>query len=124
MMERKDLALKAAAVLLDKKAIDVRLLDVAEKTVLADYFLIATVRSQPHMRAVLPAIEDALEELGEIPAHTPGPKTAGWRILDYHFMVVHLFLEEEREYYHLERLWEDEGNRVELPQVDQTVDKA
>ncbi len=93
-----------------RKAVDVLLLDVRELTIIADYFVIAAGTSGIHVKAIVDAISEELEDRGVLPQHREGTPEAGWMILDYADTVVHVFHVREREYYDLERLYR--GARV------------
>ena len=83
-------------------------------TIVADYFIIATANSNTHVRALADEVEYQLEEAGIMPDHIEGRST-GWVLLEYAGVVVHVFLEESRNYYNLERLWED-GTKIDVSQ--------
>lgn len=100
------LAQTAAAALEDKKGIDVRVIPVAEQTVLADYFVIATGTSNTHVHALADQVEFRIKEsLNIVPNHIEGYKNNIWQLMDYGSVIVHIFTSEGREYYNLERLW-------------------
>jgi ribosome-associated protein len=104
------LAARAAA---DKQAEDVVILDVHELIVITDHFVICTGGSDRQVKTIVEAIEKALrEELGVKPVRREGEGEATWILLDYVDVVVHVFAEEARDYYDLERLWAD-APRVE-----------
>ncbi|AGB41825.1 iojap-like ribosome-associated protein [Halobacteroides halobius DSM 5150] len=89
-----------------KKAEDLLVLDMREITTLADYFIICSGSSTPHVRAILNAIGDDLEE--EVrPVRKEGTDNNRWIVLDYADVIVHIFHQEEREHYNLEKLWGD-----------------
>ncbi len=90
----------------DKKANDIQVMKTGELTIVADYFVIATANSNTHVRALADEVEYQLEEAGITADHVEGRAT-GWLLLEYQGVVVHIFLEESRNYYNLERLWED-----------------
>jgi ribosome-associated protein len=91
----------------DRKAIDLRVLDLATVSDFTDYFLIMTGSSERQVRAIADAIDERLR-LGKVrPLHTEGYKNGQWILLDYGDFVVHIFDEERRELYSLERLWND-----------------
>ncbi len=91
----------------DKKAIDVRLLDVRRLTSVADYFLLASALSQTQLQAVYDHIADEIKkEFGQHLLHREGVGSAHWTVLDYGGLVVHLFHQNSRGFYDLERLWE------------------
>lgn len=93
-------------ILRDKKGKDVLFLEVAEKTILADYFVIASASSTPHVRALAAEVEEILsKDYGLEPTHREGLESARWILLDYLDFVVHIFHEEERAFYSIEKLW-------------------
>lgn len=98
----------------DKKAADIVLLRTAEVTSMADYFVIASGRSERQVQALSHAIVDALREEGIKPLGVEGQSSARWVLLDYGSVIVHLFAPEEREYYGLERLWSNATQVVRL----------
>lgn len=91
----------------DKKASDIVLLRTSELTTMADYFVIASGRSDRQVQALSRAIVDELRDDGIKPLGIEGMRTARWVLLDYGSVIVHLFAPEEREYYGLERLWSE-----------------
>jgi ribosome-associated protein len=96
-----------AEVLEDKKAKDTEIIDIKELTILADYFIICSGTSTRHVKSLADAVEEKLEELGIFKSNKEGYDSAGWILLDYGDVVVHIFREEERQYYNIERLWSD-----------------
>ncbi len=93
---------------LDKhKAQDIRALDVSEVTSLADCFIIASGTSTTQVRALIDYVETDLQLMDMRPLRTEGYSTALWTVLDYGSVVVHVFLDSSREFYDLERLWQD-----------------
>jgi ribosome-associated protein len=82
-------------------------LDVHEIIVITDLFVICSAATQRQVRAVIDAVEEALRALGTKPIRREGEPDAGWWLLDYFDVVIHVFGEEERAYYDLERLWSD-----------------
>ena len=111
-MTPKELALKAAQILDMKKAEDVKVIEVTEQTIVADYFVLATGTSSTHVKALADDVEYELEQLGVHDGHIEGRAT-GWVLLDYGAVLVHVFDKESRAYYNLERLWTD-ANLVDL----------
>ena len=89
----------------DKKGADIVLLRTAELTTMADYFVIASGRSDRQVQALSQAIVDELRDDGIRPLGVEGQSSARWVLIDYGSVIVHLFAPEEREYYGLERLW-------------------
>ncbi len=103
----REVAARAARAALAKQATDVVVLDVHELIVITDFFVICTASSNRQVKTVIESIEDSIRELGEKPVRREGEDEAGWWLLDYVDVVVHVFGEEERAYYDLERLWRD-----------------
>jgi ribosome-associated protein len=101
----RELALAAAGAALDKKASDVVLLEVAELTSLADFFVLASGRSDTQVRAIAEAVEEALRKLDRRPLAVEGLRHGQWVLLDYGDFVVHVFYAPVRSFYDLERLW-------------------
>ena len=102
-----ELALKAASAATDKKAKDVLVLDIQSLTPMADYFVICSANSGTQVEAVARAVKEKMGELGIACKSTEGLAEARWVLLDFGDLVVHVFRPEEREFYHLERLWGD-----------------
>lgn len=97
----------AVEALKDKKARDIRLLDISEITTLADYFIIATGTSTTHVQSLADEIEEKLEEAGHKLHHKEGFRNGRWILVDYGNIVIHVFHDEERKFYNLERIWVD-----------------
>ncbi len=94
-------------ILEDKKAREVELIPLEGKTTLADYFVIATGGSVPHIRALADELQLQMKtRYGLVPDHVEGYEGGRWILLDYLDIVVHVFHQEDREYYSLEKLWE------------------
>ena len=107
MLSPKDIAFSAANVLDQKNARDVKILKIEELTVLANFFVICTASTTTHIKTLTDELEKKLEEFGEHPIRREGYRSGGWILLDYGCVVVHVFLEELRGFYNLERLWGD-----------------
>ncbi len=90
-----------------KKALDITVLNIGEVSVVADYFIICSSRSQVHARAIADAIEEHLQQHGAGQPRREGFKTAQWLLLDFGSVVIHIFQEEQRRFYNLEHLWGD-----------------
>jgi ribosome-associated protein len=101
------LALMAAEAAEAKKAINIQVLNVSELTVIADYFLICSGSSVTQVKAIARGIEKKLSEEGFYPKKKAGVNEGRWILLDYENFIVHVFHENERKYYELERLWAD-----------------
>jgi len=98
---------RAARAALDKKAIDLTVLDVQSVSSVTDYFLVCSGRSAPHVKTIADAIRTELKDEGMRPLHAEGQAESGWVLLDYGDVLMHVFLEDTRAYYGLERLWGD-----------------
>lgn len=107
MYTPKELALAAAKALDDKKGVDIKLLAVTDVTTLADYFLICTGTSSTHVKTLCDAVEKALDEMGEPALRREGHRSGSWVLLDFGCVVLHVFTDESRQFYDLERLWSD-----------------
>lgn len=106
-MDSRELALFIAQVADDRKAVDVRVLDIRKITLVADYFVIASAPNTVRVRAIAEAIEVRSKERGLKVLHREGYTGLKWILLDYGSVVVHVFHENERKFYDLERLWGD-----------------
>ena len=113
-MEQEMLVKTIAKVLDDKKAIDIRALRVGHLTVITDYMLIASGRNILQTKALAEDVEDKMAELGVPLRSREGQQEGRWIVLDYGTVLVHIFHPEAREYYHLEKLWSDGENEVDL----------
>ena len=102
-----ELAKEAAKILDSKKGIDIQAIGVREVTTLADYFVLCTAGSTTQIKALTDACEEAVEAAGGELHHKEGFRDGGWVLLDFSDVVVHVFLEQERDFYDLERLWAD-----------------
>ena len=107
MMEPKELALKVAKLLDDKKAQDVTVIDIGLKASFADYFIIASGGSERQMSALVDNVEDMLEPLGVFPKSIEGKRTSGWTLMDYGDVVINVMTVDMRQKYNLERIWGD-----------------
>jgi ribosome-associated protein len=96
----------------DKKAEGLKVLYVGEISSITDYFIIATGTSNPHLKALSGAVQDALEETGQESVMSGAGDQSGWVVVDAYDFMVHLFTAETREYFNLEGLWKD-GNLIE-----------
>lgn len=107
MMEPKELSLKVAKLLDDRKAIDVTVIDISTKASFADYFVMASAGSDRQMGALVDNIEDMLEPEGIFPKSIEGKKSSGWILMDYGDVVINVMTAEMREKYNIERIWGD-----------------
>ena len=91
----------------NRRALDVMVLDMRPLMTICDYFVICHGRSQTHAEAICEAVEDHMEQNGLRPNHREGRRGATWTVFDYGSAVGHVFTEAARDFYDLERLWED-----------------
>ncbi len=115
-MTPKEVAAIAAKALDNRKGVDISLLEITDVTTLADYFLICTGTSNTHVKSLCDAVEEALDQAGEPAIRREGHRSGTWVLLDYGCLVVHVFTEETRQFYDLERLWSD-AKRVDLETI-------
>jgi len=111
--ESRELAVAAARAAAAKQASDIAILDVHGLIVITDYFVICSGGTDRQVRTIVEEVERAVRDLGRKPLRREGETESRWVLLDYVDVVVHVFADEEREYYDLERLWRD-APRVEL----------
>lgn len=111
-MESYELARACCKALSDKKAQDILILNVADQTVVCSYMVIASGKSTTQVRALGDALDEALKKQNVQPVRTEGLREGRWGVVDLGDVVVHIFNEESRLFYFLERLW-DSGNNVE-----------
>jgi ribosome-associated protein len=105
--ESKEVAVAAARAAATKQGADIAILDVHELIVITDFFVIASGSSDRQVKTIVDEVEKAVRERGVRPVRREGETENRWVLLDYVDVVVHVFAEEEREYYDLERLWRD-----------------
>ena len=108
-------ALQCAQAALDKKAVDLVVLDVGAFTSIADYLVICTGRSDRQVQAIAQAIDEHLREHGHRPTAIEGMTRGQWVLMDFNDVIVHVFYKPVREFYDLERLWEH-APQVQLPE--------
>jgi ribosome-associated protein len=103
----REMADKAVELLKGKKAKDIRLLDIHELTTISDYFVIASGSSTTQVQAMSDELEEKMDLEGYEIHHKEGFRSGRWILLDYGNIIIHLFHDEERQFYNLERLWVD-----------------
>ncbi|WP_283607188.1 ribosome silencing factor [Faecalispora anaeroviscerum] len=108
-----ELAKRAAVILDNKKADGLNVLGIRELSSLADYFVLATGTSNTHVKALADTLEVQLKDEGLAPDHVEGYRSNSWILLDYGHVVIHVFTAEARQFYDLDRLWQDAEN-IEL----------
>lgn len=109
-MESKELSEKICNILSSKKARDIIVINVKEMTVIADYFVIASASSNTAVKALAEEVDDKLSEIDRPPLRMEGMSEGRWVAMDYGDVIVHIFYEETRKFYQLERLWTDGAN--------------
>jgi ribosome-associated protein len=112
MPEAKEMAALAVAALEDKKALDIKILDISDISTIADYFIIASGSNRNQVQAMADSVDEALGRAGHEVKNTEGYQNANWILMDFGDIIVHLFDEENRLFYDIERIWRD-GKLVE-----------
>lgn len=118
MIESKQLATEIAEFLDKKGATDIQILEVEHLTSIADYFVIATGRNVQFVHTLADDLEDHIAEQDILPRRKEGANGARWIVIDYSSVIVHLFHPDERQYYNIERLWQDGTNQVTFTPLD------
>ncbi len=113
MLTTREVAVAATRALDSKKGMDIKLLKIDRVSSLADYFLICTGTSNTHVKTLCDFAEYTLEQLGEPLIGREGHRGNSWELLDYGCLVIHVFTEEARRFYDLERLWAD-AEKIDL----------
>ena len=98
---------KISKLMLEKKALDIKIIDVRKITTLTDFFIICTSESSPQTRAISDHINKQMRIEGIKVWHIEGYENLDWVLLDYINIVIHIFSKESRDYYDIERLWAD-----------------
>ena len=106
-MTPKELAIIAAKALDEKKGKAISAIEITDLTTLADYFVICTASSSTHVKTLTDAVEAAADDVGEPVLRREGHRSGSWVLLDYGCVIVHVFQDEARKFYDLERLWSD-----------------
>ena len=112
-MNSKEMAKLVCTALEEKKAEDIKVINIEEVSVLADFFIIASGTNRNQVQAMADNVEEILGKEGVNPKQIEGYQTANWVLLDYGDEIVHVFDEENRLFYDLERIWRD-GKSVEV----------
>jgi len=107
MTESKKMAKIVCDALKDKKGEDIRVIEIAGVSVIADYFIIVNGNNDPHVQALVDAAEEALGLAGYEPKAIEGIHNKSWVLMDYGDLVIHVFSKEDRTFYDLERVWRD-----------------
>ena len=109
----KQMAKVAVEALKEKKGYDVKVIDISEISILADYFIIANGSNANQVQAMVDNVEEQMYKAGFDAPTAAGYNNASWILLDYNDVVLHIFDEESRSFYNLERLWRD-GKEVDV----------
>lgn len=116
-MTSKELAKIAYNALDDKKGINISVIDISEISTLADYFIIAGGNNENQVKALADNVEEELYKSGEVtPKHIEGYDNANWILMDFNDIIIHIFNEEDRLFYDLERIWRD-GKQVNIREL-------
>ena len=116
MKTAKEIAIAATKALDSKKGMDIKLLKIARVSSLADYFLICTGTSNTHVKTLCDYAEYEMEQQGEKLLGREGRRGNSWELLDYGSLVIHVFTDEARKFYDLERLWAD-SEQIDLKDI-------
>ena len=115
-MEAKEMAKLAIQALEDKKAEDVKVIDISNISTIADYFIIASGKNRSQIQAMRDNVDETLGRAGISMKQTEGYKNANWILMDYGDIIVHLFDTENRLFYDLERIWRD-GKEMDMSEL-------
>lgn len=113
ILEARERAVKSAALALDKKALDVRVLEIRTLSSIADYLVLASGRSDKQVQAIADSVRQGLKKFGKV-LDIEGEKEGNWVVIDYGDVIVHIFQEELRRRYDLDELW-SAAPEVEIP---------
>lgn len=107
-MDKNILKDKIVEILESKKALDINVIDIEKVTIIADKFVVCTGTSKPHIQTLADELEEKLRDIGVRLLRKEGYENARWVLLDFGSIVVHIFANDERGYYNLDKLWENE----------------
>lgn len=99
-----------------KKGLDIKLIEIGDISSLSDYMVIATGTSSTHVKAIADEVEYQLDNAGISVSHIEGYRSNSWILLDYVDVIVHIFSDEARDFYDLERLWQD-GKEIDISDI-------
>lgn len=111
-MQSKELSQEISKILLNKKGEDIAIINVSDKTIVADYYVLCTGHSMSHVKSLCEHVEEELDKIQLAPLRREGVREGRWAVLDYGDVILHVFNDESRLFYHLERLW-DNGDNIE-----------
>ncbi len=116
MSQARDMASIAVKAIDDKLGKEIKVIDIANVSVVADYFIIASGANKNQVQAIVENVEDELAKAGHHPKQVEGYQTANWILLDYGDIIIHIFDEESRLFYDIERIWRD-GQDVDVQEL-------
>ncbi|MGX8699793.1 ribosome silencing factor [Caproiciproducens sp.] len=111
-----ELAKETVKILDEKKAMDLKVIGIKDISVLADYFVFSTGTSSTHVKSLAEEVEFKLKQLGVSPEHVDGYRSNSWVLLDYGNVMVHIFTADAREFYNLDRLWQD-AEKIDISDI-------
>ncbi len=103
----REMAKTACAALTEKKAEDVKVIDIRKISTIADYFVIASAANVNQLQAMIDSVEEAMHRIGYALDKLEGNRQSSWILMDYKDLIVHIFSREDRLFYDLERIWQD-----------------
>lgn len=112
----KEIALAAIEALEDKKGEEIKIIDISQVSILADYFIIASGNNRNQVQALCDNVEEKLGRMGILKKQTEGYDNGNWILIDYGDIVIHVFDKENRLFYDLERIWRD-GKFIEKEEL-------
>lgn len=115
-MESREMAKIAFNALDDKKGIDITVIDISKISVIADYFIIAGGSNENQVKALADNVTDEFAKVQMSPKHVEGYNNANWILMDFNDIIVHVFNEDDRLFYDLERIWRD-GQVVDVKEI-------
>ena len=115
-MNSNEIAKLAITALEDKKAEDIKVIDISEVSVIADYFIIANGTNRSQIQTLSDHVEEVLGKAGVPLRQVEGYDSANWVLLDFHDVIIHVFDKENRLFYDLERIWRD-GKMIEMAEL-------
>ena len=116
-MNSKEIARMACEALEDKKALEVKIINIEKVSTLADYFIIASGSNRNQVQAMADNVEEILEKAGCECKQIEGYQNANWILMDYKDVIVHIFCREDRLFYDLERIWRDGKTFVDVNEL-------
>ena len=117
-MTSKEMVKLAYDALSDKKGEDIKIIDIQQVSVLADYFIIADGNDPNQVQAMADNVEEALAKAGCVCRQIEGYQNANWILMDYKDVIVHIFCREDRLFYDLERIWRDGKTFVDIKELE------